>query len=312
MKKVLITRRLPDIAKKILSKRFKVDQVKDNKPLSHEKLIIAVQKYDAILSTVTEKFDRALLSKRKKLKVISNYAVGLDNIDLEFAESLGIATYNTPDSVTNSTADHTIALLLSLIRKIPDAITYVKNNKWGMWNPEIFIGEELKGKTLGIIGFGKIGQAVALRAKGFGLRVIYYNHSKKEVDPAIEKFVKSLTFHEVLESSDYLTLHLPLTTKTKEMINKKIFQKMKKLPILINMARGEIVNTDDLLIALKNGDLRGAALDVTNPEPISGYHELCSLKNCIIVPHIGTATSECRIDMARIAAENICNHYELG
>ena len=236
----------------------------------------------------------------------------LDNIDLEFAESLGITTYNTPDSVTNSTADHTIALLLSLIRKIPDAITYVKNNKWGMWNPEIFIGEELQGKTLGIIGFGKIGQAVALRAKGFGLRVIYYNHSKKEVDPAIEKFVKSLKFHEVLESSDYLSLHLPLTTKTKEMINKKIFQKMKKLPILINMARGEIVNTDDLLIALKNGDLRGAALDVTNPEPISGYHELCSLKNCIIVPHIGTATSECRIGMARIAAENICNHYELG
>ena len=309
MKKVLITRRLPNVAENILSNSFEVNQIKDNKPLNREKLISAVQKYDAILSTVTEKFDRVVLSKSKKLKVISNYAVGLDNIDLDFAQSLGIKTYNTPDSVTNSTADHTFALLLSLIRMIPSAKKYVKNDKWKMWNPEIFLGEELTGKTLGIIGFGKIGQAVARRAIGFGLKVIYYNHSKKIVDPAIEQYVRSLKFDEVLQSADYLSLHLPLTPKTKEMINKKTIMKMKKQPILINMARGDIVKTDDLVEALKSGRIRGAGLDVTSPEPLSGDHPLCHLNNCIIVPHIGTATQECRNNMAQLAAQNIINHF---
>ena len=309
MRKVLITRRLPDIAKNILSDSFEVNQIEDNKPLSRELLISAVQKYDAILSTVTENFDRTVLSKSKKLKVISNYAVGLDNIDLDFAHSLGITTYNTPDAVTNSTADHTFALLLSLIRKVPNAINYVKDNKWKMWDPELLVGEELTGKTLGIIGFGKIGQAVARRALGFGLKVVYYNHSKKIVDPHIDPYVRPLIFNEILQSADYLSLHLPLTNKTKGMINKETIKKMKKQPILINMARGEIVNTDDLLISLKAGYLKGAALDVTHPEPLSGDNELCSLQNCIIVPHIGTATLECRIEMGRIAAENIINHF---
>jgi len=309
MRKVLITRRIPNIAENILSNSFEVNQIKDNKPLSREKLISAVQKYDAILSTVTEKFDRTVLTKSKKLKVISNYAVGLDNIDLDFAQSLGITTYNTPDSVTNSTADHTLALLLSLIRMIPAAMKYVKNDKWKMWDPERFLGEELTDKTLGIIGFGKIGQAVARRAIGFGLKIVYYNHSKKIVDPAIGPYVSSLKFDEVLQSADYLSLHLPLTPKTKEMINKETINKMEKQPILINMARGDIVKTDDLVEALKSGRIRGAGLDVTSPEPLPGDHPLCHLNNCIIVPHIGTATQECRNNMARLAAHNIINHF---
>ena len=178
-----------------------------------------------------------------------------------------------------------------------------------MWDPEIFLGEELTDKTLGIIGFGKIGQAVARRAIGFGLKIVYYNHSKKIVDPAIGPYVSSLKFDEVLQSADYLSLHLPLTPKTKEMINKETINKMEKQPILINMARGDIVKTDDLVEALKSGRIRCAGLDVTSPEPLPGDHPLCHLNNCIIVPHIGTATQECRNNMARLAAHNIINHF---
>jgi glyoxylate reductase len=305
MKKILITRRIPKIALNLLSKEFDVKMRNENSPLDIEEVASAVIEYDGILSCVSEKFSRDVLEKKGKLAVLSNYAVGLDNIDLDAANQLGIAVYNTPDVVTASTADLTFALLLSLIRRINSAQKYVKENKWTKWDPEIFLGEELQGKTFGIIGFGKIGKEVAARAKGFGLDVIFFNRGKVEMDGC-----KQVELSELLKNSDYISLHIPLTNETRNFVNSDIFQKMANNPILINMARGGIVDSDALAIALKNGQIRGACLDVTDPEPISGDNQLLQYDNCLIVPHIGTATVDSREAMAKMAAENIIKHFK--
>lgn len=307
MKKIFITRRLPPIAKNLLSKHFIVDGSDENKPLSERKLKEVVSSYDGILSTISEKFPKSILENAKNLKVLSNYAIGLDNIDLQAAKEKGISVYNTPDVVTQSTADMTFALLLSLIRKISSAQSFVKENKWSAWDPELFLGEELAGKTFGIIGFGKIGKEVAKRAQGFGLKVIYYNRSN--VEP-LNKEMEQVELDYLLKKSDYISLHVPLNEKTKDLITKKEIEKMEKKPLLLNLARGDVINTDALVNALVSGKIRGAALDVTNPEPISGNHPLCKMENCIIVPHIGTATKECRHNMAKLAAENIIKHFK--
>ena len=309
MKKVFITRRLPSIAKEILQDKFKVDGCDKNEPCPNDMLVDIISDYDAILATVSEKFDKKILKKKVNLKVISNYAVGLDNIDVDYARSVGITVYNTPDVVTNSTADLTFSILLSLIRKITLAHEFIKKDKWKAWSPELFLGEELSGKVFGVLGFGKIGQAVARRAKGFELDIIYYNRSKKSVGSSLKEYAKPVGLNELLETSDYLSIHLPFTNETKGFINKQTIHKMRKKPIILNMARGEIVNTYDLVEALKSGKIRGAGLDVTSPEPLPGDHPLCYLDNCIVVPHIGTATQECRNNMAQLAAKNIINHF---
>jgi len=305
--KVFITRRLPSVARDLLSEHFYVEESNKNEPLSLDKLNDVVRDFDAVLSTVSERFTKEILSKKDKLKVISNYAVGLNNIDLEYAKSIGVNVYNTPNVVTNSTADMTFALLLSLIRNIPDAQSFIKDGKWGSWNPEIFLGEELNNKTFGIIGFGRIGKAVARRAISFGLKVIFYNPSLIKNKDGIN--ANQVGLEELLIDSDYISIHAPLNDSTIGIVNLKLISKMKKQPILLNLARGEIINTNDLAIALEKGLIRGAALDVVNPEPLQGNHNLLKFKNCLIVPHIGTATKECRYNMAKLAAENIINHF---
>jgi glyoxylate reductase len=309
MKKVFITRRLPVVAKEILQEKFDVYGSDKNESYPNNMLSSIVADYDAVIATVSEKFDKSILEQKGNLKVISNYAVGLDNIDVKYAQSVGITVYNTPDVVTDSTADLTFAILLSLIRKISYASDFVKKDKWKAWDPELYLGEELSGKVFGILGFGKIGQAVARRAVGFGLDIIYYNRSKKDVESSLKPYVKSVGLSELLETSDYLSIHLPLTNETKGFINKQTINKMKKKPIILSIARGDIVNTDNLIEALKSGKIRGAGLDVTSPEPLPGNNPLCHFNNCIIVPHIGTATQECRNNMARLAAQNIINHF---
>ena len=305
MKKVFITRKLPHIAVDILSKDFDVD-MNEKKYLSRKELIEATEKYDGILSTIPDIFDKDILSYAKKLKVISNYAVGLDNIDVEFAEkSKNIKVFNLPDIVTNSTADLTFAIFLSLIRKICPAKEFVKKGLWKEFDLELFVGEELFNKTFGIIGFGRTGKAVAKRALGFGLKVVFYNRSKVFLQKdELEKY-KQITKEELLEISDYISLHVPLNEESKYMINLETMKTMKKKPVLINMARGPIVKTDDLIKALKTGLVRGVGLDVTDPEPLPSNHSLLSFENALIVPHIGTATVECRYIMAKKAAENI-------
>lgn len=309
MTKVFITRRLPSVASELLREHFEVDQGTQGDLYTPAQLTRLTTEFDAILSTVLERFDAAVLSGPMRLKALSNYAAGSDNIDRDAARARGVSVYCTPDIVTNSTADLTFALLLALVRQLPAAQRFVRANEWKRWDPELFLGDELHGKTLGILGFGKIGQAVARRALGFGLKVIYHSRGGTPVAPDLSAQVRAVGLSELLAKSDYLTIHVPLTAETRGMINAATFAKMRRDALVVNMARGDVIVTDDLLRALDSGAIRGCALDVTSPEPLPGDHPLCKMENVIVLPHIGTATVECRANMARAAAESIVSHF---
>jgi glyoxylate reductase len=300
--KVFITRKIPDIAEKLLKEHFEVSCHDENNVLSKEKLIEVVKTYDGILSTMPDRLDKEVLSHAGPLRAIANYAAGLDNIDTIFAKERGIKVFNLPDEGTNSTADMTWALFMAFIRRIPEGDRFIRDGRWSAWDPWICLGEELAGKTYGVIGYGRIGQAVARRALGFDLNVVVYHRSPKELqDPSM----KQLSWEEFLASVDYFSIHTPLTPETKNLVNSQSIALMKKRPLLINMARGPVVKTNDLISALEKGQLRGAALDVTDPEPLPGNHPLTKAPNCLFAPHVGTATVDCRTSSARAAAENL-------
>ena len=308
MKKVLITRKIPSVAKEMLEKHFEVRINPEERQLTQDELAEAAQEFDGILSMLSDPFTHAVFEKATRLKVVSNYAIGLDNIDKAAAHAKKIVVTNLPDVVTESTADLTFALLLSLIRKIPQANEFVLDGRWKDYDPNLFLGEELRGKTLGIMGFGRTGRAVAKRALPFGLHVNIYHYKPLTFTDGEKKDYTQVPLDELLATSDYLSLHIPLKEETRFLIDAKAFEKMKKRPVLINMARGAVVQTDDLVIALETGQIRGAALDVTFPEPLSHHHPLCLFENCLIVPHIGSATTDCRLEMARLAAKNLIEH----
>ncbi len=303
MTKIYITRKMP-AAEEVLRKHFDIEVNPDDRILTRDELKKVVRDFDGVLTTLADKVDKEVLEQAKQLKAVSNCAAGLDNVDLQVAKERKIAVFNVPDATTQSTADMTFAILLSLIRKVSEAEEYVKKGLWKTWEPNLFLGEELQGKYFGIIGFGKIGKAVAERAQGFGLKVLGYARSKFDVTG-----VSQVSLDELYEKSHFISLHVPLTPETKGLINKDSIKKMKQKPVIVNIARGPVIVTEDLVQALKDGTIRGAALDVTDPEPILPSHPLCHLKNCLIVPHIGSATVECRTLLARTAAENLMGYF---
>lgn len=309
MRKVFFTRPFPKIAKEILVEHgFQVEE-HQRSFLEKNEWIHAVQNYDALLTSVWDRLDAEILSKATRLKIISNFGVGLDNIDVFSAEEKGITVCNLPNIVTESSADHTFAIFLALVRKICAANQFVKEGKWDYWTYDLFLGEELFSKTFGILGMGRIGQAVAKRALAFGLSVMYCNRSDPKLSSEL-KNCKRVDFETLLKESDYLSLHVSLNPETKHLINDKAFALMKKRPILINMARGEVVSTEALIEALQKKKIRGAALDVTSPEPLPKDHPLLKFPECLITPHIGTSTLECRHQMAKSAAEHIVFYFE--
>lgn len=307
MIKVFITRKLPGFPSQYFGPEFEVRENLENSVLPHESLFEVVSDYDAVLSTVADVFDSEMLNSAKKLKVISSYATGVDNIDLAVASEKGISVCNTPDIVTDSTADHTLAILLGMVRKIANADNFVRSGKWKIWDPWLFNGEELRGKILGIVGFGKIGSAVALRAMGFGMKICYFD--TVEIITSQKKYHRCNDIYELLQTSDIISFHIPLNSHTKGMVNKLMFDQMKKNPLVINTSRGGIIGTNDLAEALKTGKIKGAALDVTDPEPLPSDHALFQFDNLLVTPHIGTATIECRAAMAKNAAINIIKHF---
>ncbi|MCX7735830.1 MAG: D-glycerate dehydrogenase [Candidatus Kapabacteria bacterium] len=307
--KILITRRINESAVKLLREHFEVDYRNINEPLSNDYLSENAPKYDGILSTITEKFDEELLKRASsRLKAISNMAVGLDNIDIKTAEKLGISIFNTPDVVTDSTADFTLAIGLAFLRQIVDSFEFIKKNEWKKWDPEIFNGRTLRNINWGIIGFGRVGKAVAERLKGFGVKIYYTDVNP--INTIDFDFATNLEFDELLNISDVISIHIPLNQNTKGLINYNNFKKMQRKPLIINMARGSIVNTDDLIKALNENLISGAALDVFDPEPISSDHSILKYKNVLITPHIGTATIDCRKEMAMLAAQNLINFFK--
>jgi lactate dehydrogenase-like 2-hydroxyacid dehydrogenase len=259
---------------------------------------------EGLFTLLTIKIDDNLLSKAPNLKVISNMAVGFDNIDVEACSKRGIPVGNTPGVLTDGTADLTMAIMLAAARRLMEASQDARQGHWTTWSPTGWLGKDLNGAKLGIVGLGKIGTAVAHRARGFGMEILYSDpHTNLELEN--ELHANRMELNHLLREADFVSLHVPLTSETRHLIDKKALELMKPTSLLINTSRGPIVDQEALTDALKKGIIGGAALDVTDPEPLPADNELYSLKNCLIVPHIGSATWNTRRRMAERACRNL-------
>ena len=259
-------------------------------PPSRAELLAAVADAEGLLAMLTEQIDAELLDAAPRLRAIANYAVGYDNIDLAAARARGIAVGVTPEVLTDATADLAFALLLAGARRFPEAQAAVIGGRWGTWEPARWLGADVHGATLGIVGFGRIGRAVAKRAAGFEMTVLA---------------TRATPLEELLERSDFVSLHCPLTAETHHLIDAEALARMKPTAILINTARGGVVDQPALVAALRTGTIAGAALDVTDPEPPQSDDPLLSAPNVIVLPHIGSATVATRSKMTEIAVENL-------
>lgn len=259
---------------------------------------------EGLFVLLTVRIDELILRKAPRLKVISNMAVGVDNIDLDACTRYGIPVGNTPGVLTDGTADLTMALLLATARRLVEASQDAREGRWRTWSPTGWLGKDLVGATLGILGMGLIGTAVAQRARGFGMRLIFTDPNPRQ-DIAEHLGARRVPLDTLLQESDYLTIHVPLTPETRSLIDEKALRKMKRDAILINTSRGAVVDTNGLVKALQEGWIAAAGLDVTDPEPLPPDHPLYKVPNCLILPHIGSATWDTRRNMAHRACENL-------
>jgi glyoxylate reductase len=303
--KVFVTRQIPEKGIEMLRKEYSVEIWLGDMPPAPEELLKKVTGAAGILSLLTDKIDAAVMEAAGDgLKVISNYAVGYDNIDIPEATRRRIAVGNTPGVLTEATADHTFALLMAAARRVAEGDRQVRAGGWRTWEPMGLLGADIHGATLGLVGFGRIGQAMARRAAGFEMRVLYYDPEYQAKDTAPGNAVYS-SFEQVLSESDFISIHVPLTDQTRRMFNQENFNKMKTDAILINTSRGGVVDQGALFDALKNGKLAAAGIDVTDPEPLPLDSPLLTLENLVITPHIASASRTTRERMAVMAAENL-------
>jgi glyoxylate reductase len=290
MARCFVTRRIPGPALDRLIDAHDVEVWPHRLPPTPGELREHVANSEGLLSLLTDTVDAALLEAAPDLRAISNYAVGTDNVDLEAATERGIPVGNTPDVLTDATADLAFALLLALARRLPEGERDVREGQWVTFEPDRNLGAEVTGATLGIIGFGRIGKAVARRAEGFGLEILHTGDVELE---------------ELLDRSDFVTLHCPLTPETRHLIDEAAFDRMKPSALLVNTARGPIVDAAALERALHERAIAGAALDVTDPEPLPADHPLLEAPNLLVVPHVGSATVRTRHKMTEIAVDNL-------
>jgi glyoxylate reductase len=291
---IFVTRGIPGPALDRLKRVHQVEVWPGRLPPSPDELSKHARDADGLLTMLTDRVDEKLIESASHLKAISNYAVGLDNVDLKAATCKHIPVGHTPDVLTDATADLTFALLLAAARKLPQALKAARAD-WHPWEPTLLLGAQVHGATLGIIGFGRIGRAVAQRAAGFEMEVL---HTPTGGDPGTDR-------DGVLERSDFVSLHVPLTPATHHLIDRRALELMKPSAILVNTARGQMVEQEALVRALQDGAIAGAALDVTDPEPLPDDHPLHRAPNLVLTPHIGSATRVARERMAEIAVENL-------
>jgi len=302
--KVFVTRHLTPDAEEKLNAFCNAEYWPEKTPPPYQVLLEKTREVDGLMTMLTDPIDKKIIEGAKNLNVISQVAVGVDNIDLKAAAARNIAVGHTPDLLTNATADLAFALILGAARRLGEAIDYARDRLWQTWSLTNLLGTDVHGQTLGIIGMGRIGQAVARRAAGFEMKILYYNRSRvSEIETELGAAYVSLD--ELLESSDIISLHVPLNKESKGLIGAEQFKLMKEDAILVNTARGEVVDTDALVTALKSNQIGYAALDVTDPEPLPNTHELYQLPNVIITPHIGSATRTTRSAMAILAVDNL-------
>lgn len=303
--KIFITRKCPDERLKALKELGEVEMwEKEDVPCPRGLLLEKAKEADALLTMLSDQVDEELLNKAENVKVIANLAVGYDNINLQYAKEKKVIITNTPDVLTDTTADLTFALILTAARRVVEAADYVKAGKWTSWSPLLLAGADVHHKTIGIVGMGKIGQAVAKRAKGFDMNILYHNRSR-DYDAETKLGAAYTSFDELLEQSDFVVCMTPLTNETKHMFNAESFRKMKSSAFFINSSRGGTVVEGDLIKALESGEIAGAGLDVFEKEPISADHPLLNLPNTVALPHIGSATAETRYAMIDCCVQNI-------
>ncbi|WP_034763761.1 2-hydroxyacid dehydrogenase [Rossellomorea vietnamensis] len=302
---IYITRKLPEAAVAPLTKEFEVEMwEREDAPVPRDILLEKAEKASALLTMLSDKVDRELLQGASYLKVVANLAVGFDNIDLEAAKEKGVTITNTPDVLTETTADLTFALLMATARRVVEADRFIKEGKWKSWSPLLLAGMDIHHKTMGIVGMGSIGEAVARRAKGFNMEVLYHNCSRKsEAEETLG--VRYVSFDDLLAQSDFVVVLAPLNEETQGMFQEDQFTKMKETAIFINAARGAIVNEAALEQALKRGDIAGAGLDVFETEPINEDHPLLQFDQVVAIPHIGSSSKDTRHDMMTLCVENI-------
>jgi glyoxylate reductase len=312
-KKVLITRVIPDIAHHSLIRAgFDVRVWDGDDPMAQPVLIEKAKEVNALLSLGADKLDKVFFSQCPHLDIVAQFAVGYDNIDVVEATRLGIPVSNTPDVLSEATADVAFGLMINVSRKMFHLHKSISRGEWKRFEPLKDLGFELSRKTLGIFGLGRIGMVMAKRCQGaYDMKIIYHNRSRnKEAEKKID--ARWVPFDELLGQSDVLSVHSVFSPETTGIFNKQAFSKMKPSSIFINTSRGGVHNEVDLIEALNNKIIWGAGLDVTNPEPMQVNNPLLSMPNVAILPHIGSGTMEARTGMARVAAENIIEFYQSG
>jgi glyoxylate reductase len=304
--KVFVAREIPEAGLSVVTGATDATVWPDELPPPRDELLRAVAGCDGVLTLLTDRVDDEFLDAAgPQLKVVSNYAVGFDNVDVPACTARGIPVGNTPGVLTETTADLAFALMMAAARRLPEGDRYVRAGKWKTWGPMLLLGPDVHGATIGIVGFGRIGQAVARRAAGFGMKILY--HDVHQADPAIEADHSAtfLPLEKLLAQADFVSLHVNLTPETRGLINTEKLGWMKPTAVLVNTSRGPVVDGAALATALRDGQIFAAALDVTDPEPIKTDDPLLSLDNCLVVPHIASASHATRSKMAEMAAANL-------
>ncbi len=302
--KVFVTRKLPEKALKIIRAECEMEINPYDRIISREELIEGVKDKDGLLCLLTDRIDEEIIDCGKNLRIIANYAVGYDNIDINAATKRKIPVTNTPGVLTDTTADMAWALIFTIARRVAEADKFTKAGKYKSWGPMMFLGGDVYGKTLGIIGLGRIGKAVAKRTKGFDMRVLYFDVFRADEKVEKEMNVQFTDLETLLKKSDFVSIHVPLLPSTHHLIGKKELSMMKKTAYLINNSRGPVIDEKELVKALEDKKIAGAALDVFENEPELAPG-LADLENVVLTPHISSASIETRTKMAVMAAENL-------
>ncbi len=308
--KVYVTREIPERGLKIIKKRFDVEVWPEYGPPLKEVIIEKVGDVDALVSLLSDSIDVEVFGAAPKLKIVAQMAVGFDNIDVKEATKRGVCVTNTPEVLTETTADFAWALLMSIARRVVEADRYVRGRRWKVgWHPNMLLGRDVYGATIGIVGAGRIGSAVARRAKGFNMKILYCGRKSR---PELEKILgaKHVDLDVLLKQSDFVSIHVSLTKQTYHMIDKEKLRLMKKTAYLVNNSRGAVIDEKALCQALKEGWIAGAALDVFEQEPTPVTNPLLKLDNVVLAPHISSSSHETRSKMAKMVAENLIAFFE--
>ena len=305
-KRVFLTRTLHNFALKELKKKYQIEIHTGKIPIPKNILKNKIKTIDGLICFPYDKIDNKMIDLSTNLKVISTFSVGFDHIDINHAKKKKIRVGYTPKVLTDATADLAFALMIDLVRRVSEGDRIIRNGKWRqIYGAQDYVGVDLQGKTLGILGMGRIGSTLAKRAKAFDMKIIYHNRSHVSKSREKSLGVKYVSLDKLITQSDVISIHVPHTPKTDQMFNSKIFKKMKNSSFLINTARGKIVNEKDLGRALKKKIIAGAGLDVFESEPIGNNHPFTKIPNIVLAPHIGSSSKETREEMARITVKNL-------